>query len=131
MEELAEDFGDRVTFVILYTLEAHPVDSASPYTGEVWDPWVNRIARARWRDTETTEERREHAAEAAHRLDLAPSVLVDPVGDLAWTDLGRAPSAAFVVGADGTIVARQVWVDPPALRTILTELLEIGSPPSL
>lgn len=123
MRRLVQELGDRVTFVVLYTREAHPVGSPSPYTGEVWDPWINRIAGARWTDTETTGERRDQAESAERRLSLAPRVLVDPDGDPAWTDFGRAPSAAFVVAPDGRIVARQVWVDPPAIREVLMKLL--------
>lgn len=127
MARLVEEFGDRVTFVILYTREAHPVGSASPYTGDEWDPWINRITGARWAEPETTAGRSSQAEAADERLDLAPRVLVDPSGDPAWTLFGRAPSAAYVVAADARIVARQVWVDPPALRTILRELLAPGS----
>lgn len=97
--------------------------SPSPYTGQVWDPWINRVTRARWTDTETTGERRDQAGRAKERLGLAPRVLVDLGGDPAWSDLGRAPSAAFVADAEGRIVVRQVWVDPPAIREILVRLL--------
>lgn len=127
MRRLVQEFGDRVSFVILYTREAHPVGSPSPYTGEVWDPWINRVTGARWTDTETTGERRDQAERAQEGLVLAPRVLVDPGGDPAWRDLGRAPSAAFVVDTEGRIVARQVWVDPPAIRETLLRILASGS----
>lgn len=130
MADLVEDFGNRVSFVVLYTREAHPVGSPSPYTEDEWDPWINRLTGARWTDTQTTRERRERAEIVSERLDLAPLVLVDPGDDPGWTDFGRAPSAAFVVDRDGRIVHRQIWVDPPELRNVLVELLRPSSPSS-
>lgn len=29
-------YGNEVQFIIIYTIEAHPVGSACPYTGEEW-----------------------------------------------------------------------------------------------
>jgi hypothetical protein len=90
------------------------------------DPWINRLAGVRLRDASTTDERLRRAEEVRDRLGLVPLVVVDPAGDPGWSALGRAPSAAFVVDAAGRVVARQVWVDPKELRSILLELLEAG-----
>lgn len=123
IEDLVRDFGDRVSFLLVYTREAHPVGSPSPYTGEEWDPWINRLTRVRVGDTRSTEERRARAATTEERLDLSPTVLVDPAGDPGWQAFGRAPSAAFVLDAEGRVVVRQAWVDPEELRAVLDDLL--------
>jgi hypothetical protein len=123
IERLARELGDRVGFVVLYTREAHPVGSPSPYTGEPWDPWINRLTGVRLRDTATTEDRRRRADEARERLGLVPLLVVDPQGDPGWSALGRAPSAVFVIDASGRVAARQVWVDPQGLRRALLDLL--------
>jgi len=124
IEDLVRDLGDRVTFLVVYTREAHPVGSPSPYTGEEWDLWINRLTRVRVADTRSTEERRARAAATGERLDLSPTVLVDPSGDPGWRAFGRAPSAAFVLDPTGRVVARQAWVDPQELRGVLEGLLE-------
>ncbi len=38
MERLVGELGDRVHFLVLYTREAHPLGSPSPYTAGEWDP---------------------------------------------------------------------------------------------
>lgn len=124
IERLAKDFGDRVAFVVLYSREAHPVGSPSPYTEEEWDPWINRVAGVRVPAAETDEERLERAESVRRELELAPWVVVDPEGDAGWRALGRAPSAAFVIDRDGRVVARQLWVRPRALTEVLRDLLE-------
>lgn len=124
IERLVRDFGDRVAFVVLYTREAHPVGSPSPYSEEEWDPWINRLARVRVPAAETEEERRRRAELVRRRLELTPVVVVDPGGDPGWRALGRAPSAAFVVDGDGRVIARQLWVRPRELRRVLRDLIE-------
>jgi hypothetical protein len=123
MARLARELGDRVTFVVLYTREAHPVGSPSPYTGEEWDLWINRLAGVRVGDTERDEERRRRAEAVRSRLELSSLVVVDPEANAGWRALGRAPSAAFVIDRDGRVVARQLWVRPRELRGILLGLL--------
>lgn len=124
IERLAREVGDRVAFVVLYTREAHPVGSPSPYTEEEWDPWINRLTGVRVPAAETEEERRERAESVRRRLELSPLVVVDPSQDPGWRALGRAPSAAFVIDREGRVVARQLWVRPRELRRILLDLLE-------
>jgi hypothetical protein len=123
IERLARRFAGRVRFLVLYTREAHPVGSASPYTGEEWDPWINRITGVRVADTTATEDRRRRAQVVRDRIGLVSLVVVDPEGDPGWRALGRAPSAAFVIDREGRVVARQAWVDPAALRRVLDGML--------
>lgn len=120
---LEREFRGRARFIVLYTREAHPVGSPSPYSQREWDPWINRVTGVRLEDTTTTASRRRRAEEARSRLGLASLVLVDPAGDPAWSALGRAPSAAFVIDTEGRVAARQVWVHPGELRDVLLELV--------
>lgn len=101
IERLARELGDRVTFVVLYTREAHPVGSPSPYTLEEWDPWINRLTGVRVPAAETEEERRRRPETVRRRLDLTPLVVVDPGQDLGWQALGRAPSPFIRSRASG------------------------------
>ncbi|MGH9381675.1 MAG: deiodinase-like protein [Thermoanaerobaculia bacterium] len=123
MQKLQREFAGRVDFLVLYTQEAHPVGSPSPYSKAEWDLWINRLTGVRLGATKTLEERRERAADTVQRLELDAAVLVDGMDDAAWSAFGAAPSPAFVLDADGRVVLRQVWVDPSELRPVLRRLL--------
>lgn len=123
MQKLQREFAGRIDFLVLYTQEAHPVGSPSPYSDAEWDLWINRLTGVRLEATTTLEERRERAADTVQRLDLDASVLVDGMDDTAWRAFGAAPSPAFVLDTDGRVVLRQVWVDPAGIRRVLRRLL--------
>lgn len=123
MHELQREFAGRVDFLVLYTQEAHPVGSPSPYTDEEWDMWINRLTGVRLGATTTLDERRERAVDTVQRLELDAAVLVDGMDDAAWEAFGAAPSPAFVLDTDGRVVLRQVWVDPGELRQVLRSLV--------
>lgn len=126
MQKLQRELAGRVDFLVLYTQEAHPVGSPSPYSDEEWDLWINRLTGVRMRPAMTVEERRERAVDTMQRLDLDAAVLVDGMDDAAWRAFGAAPSPAFVLDTDGQVVLRQVWVDPAELRQTLRRLLAVG-----
>lgn len=128
MQELQREFAGRVDFLVLYTQEAHPVGSPSPYTGEEWDMWINRLTGVRLRAPTTLDERRERAVDTVQRLELDAAMLVDGMDDVAWEAFGAAPSPAFVLDTDGRVVLRQVWVDPKELRQVLRSLVSAPAP---
>ena len=128
MESLVEDFGERVRFVVVYTVEAHPVGSPSVYAdGEEWDPWINRLAGSRVRAAEFAEDRLAQARRTRHGLKLQQEVLVDTTDDATWRSYGGAPSAAFVLDASGRVIERQMWVRPKLLRRVLEDLVSLES----
>lgn len=124
MEKLIADYADRVHFVVVYTIEAHPAGAKSPYDDEEWLTWINRLTGVRIEQAGDVEARRHEAAATAARLDLAQQVLVDSTDNEVWQAYGAAPSAAFVLDREGRVVLRQVWVDPVGLRAALDTLLE-------
>lgn len=125
MQKLQREFAGRIDFLVLYTQEAHPVGSPSPYSDEEWDLWINRVTGVRLGSTTTLEERRERAVDTVQRLELDAAVLVDGTGDAAWRAFGAAPSPAFVLDTDGRVVLRQVWVDPAGIRPVLRRLVTV------
>ncbi|MEM8960764.1 MAG: hypothetical protein AAGD38_04735, partial [Acidobacteriota bacterium] len=119
-------YEDRVDFYIVYTREAHPVGSASPYSDDEWDPWINKVTGVRLGEPETIAARRERARWSGSDLELPVTILVDDDGDTMWNGWGRAPSAAFVLDAEGRVILSQPWVDPGGLREALESLLATG-----
>ncbi len=123
MSGLYEDFRDRVHFLLVYTVEAHPVGSKSPYRQGEWDPWWNRLTGVRVRQPPDEESRRRQAESSHERLKLEPMMVVDEMDDAVWRSFGAASSPAFVIDREGRIAARQVWVEPKEIRQVLDRLL--------
>lgn len=129
LRALERRYRERVNFLAVYTREAHPVVSPSPYTGEPWDLWVNRLSGVRIYDPLSLSERIGRAARARASLDVTIPVAVDRMDDAVWRAYGAASSPAFVIDRDGRVAARQVWSDPGALADVLDRLLVETAPP--
>ncbi len=123
MEGLAADYEGRAHFVLVYTREAHPVGSPSPFTEGEWDPWLNRLVGVRVREPQSLEERLRQAAASHEKLELGREMWVDSMDDAAWSAYGGAASPAFVLDRSGRVALRQVWVGPREIRATLDRLL--------
>ena len=100
VQELYDEFGDRVDFIMLYVREAHP--------GE-------HFAQA-----ETMEEKLEHARALKKFYDIQWTVAADNIDG----DLNRAldpkPNSAFLMNNEGIILFRSLWAaDRDALHQAL------------
>lgn len=124
VEGLIEDYGGRVRFLVVYTLEAHPAGSKSPYADEEWLTIFNRAAGVRIPQAQSLEERMAEARLTRDRLELTSTVLVDNLDNGVWNAYGAASSPAFVIDRSGRVVLRQVWIDPKEIRRTLDRLLE-------
>ena len=123
MDNLWEDYAESVLFLVVYTREAHPVGSKSPYSEGEWDPMINKLTGVRVREPADFEARLRLASESKEDLGLPVQVLVDDMGDGAWRDYGRASSPAFVIDREGRIALSQVWLEPKEIRRTLERLL--------
>lgn len=123
MEELAEEFAGRAQFVLIYTLEAHPKGSMSPYDDDEWVSLPNRLTGVFVDQPQTSEARAARAEFSTAKLELPHQVLVDSMDNAVWSSYGAASSPAFVIDQDGRIASRQVWIDPQEIRRVLVELL--------
>ncbi len=123
LEPLIEDYRDRVHFLTVYTLEAHPVGSESPYTEDEWVSLPNRLTGVYVKQPETAEERMKTARDSHRKLDLPEPMVVDDMDDSVWRAYGSASSPAFVIDRQGRVALRQVWVTPKEIRRVLNDLL--------
>ncbi len=123
MAALQDDFGERVAFVVVYTREAHPVGSKSPYADEEWLTLANWLTWTRIEDPETMQQRLERARWSTRTLERNDRVIVDEMDNTTWHNYGAAPSAAFVLDAQGKVVLGQPWVEPERIRRALQHLL--------
>jgi len=100
VQELFEEFGDRVDFIMLYVREAHP--------GE------------HYAQAETMAEKLEYARALKEFFDIQWTVAADNIDG----DLHRAvdpkPNSAFLMNGEGIILFRSLWAaDHDALREAL------------
>lgn len=121
--KLQRDYRDRVHFVVVYTTEAHPVGSNSPYRDREWLSFPNWITNTRVPQPESFDERLAQAEWSSTTLNRQDLILVDEFDNHTWKSYGSAPSAAFVIDINGIIVLRQPWVEPHGIRDALDQLL--------
>jgi len=102
VQELYEEFGDRVAFVMLYVREAHPGE----YFGQV----------------ETMEEKIEFARALQEFYGIDWTVAADSVDGALHRALDPKPNAAYLANSDGEILFRSLWAaDYGALRQALDD----------
>lgn len=123
MDSLAKDFGDKVHFLLLYTVEAHPKGDPSPYNGKEWITPANQKAGILLAQPTTMEARLKLARECAASLKLKVPMVIDTLDNATWQAYGRAPNCAYLINKEGKIVAAQPWFDGGPLRKELEKLL--------
>jgi len=128
MAELIDDYQDQVIFLTIYTREAHPVGSKSPYAPGEWDMLMNKVLGVRVREPVTEADRMALARTSHEKLELTEPMVVDGMDNSVWEDYGSASSPAFVIDREGKVALSQVWVVPKEIRKVLDELLARGVP---
>lgn len=123
-QALLKEFGDRVNFVVVYTLEAHPVGSSSPYVPREMVTVENHRNGILLLQPPTYEARMEGARECRKALHLQANVAVDTMDNATWRAYGSSPNCGYLIGKDGRIVLQQGLFDADAMRESLTKLLE-------
>jgi hypothetical protein len=100
VQELYEEFGNRVDFIMLYVREAHPGEN--------------------YMQAESMEEKLEHSRTLKEFYDIQWTVAADKLdGDL-HRALDPKPNSAFLMNKEGTILFRSLWAaDRDALREAL------------
>ena len=124
LQLLYEKYRDRAVFYVLYTVEAHPKGSPSPYASEEWIPQENIHDGVIFRKPKSYEERVALAFRSQRDLHSSVPILVDGMDDAVWEEYGSAPNAAFLVGYDGTVVFRQDWFDPLGLERAVLKVFQ-------
>jgi hypothetical protein len=115
LEKLRSDLGIHAQMFVVYTKEAHA-------TGE-WEVDRNKDDGVSVEQPKTFEARRTLAQTAKEKLKLATPVTIDSIDNSAAAAFGAGENSAIVIGRDGTIVAKQQWFEPAAVRRAVDKLL--------
>ena len=123
MASLYREYKDKAKFLVVYTLEAHPVGSKSPYKDREWLTVWNRIARVRVPQAADAAQRQKQAKISHAAMKTQFPMITDGMDNTIWRAYGAVSSPAFVIDRNGQIVLRQVWVNPKEIRKVLDDLL--------
>ena len=117
-------YGDKVQFIIIYTIEAHPIGSASPYRGEEWTgPASTDKEGCALTQPTTYEERVAQATQMVQELGITVPILVDEMDNPVWCTYGPAPNIAYLIGTDGKVVKKQGWYQSQAMEAAIERYL--------
>lgn len=111
LEKLAKDYGQKASFYIVYTREAHAV-------GE-WEVTRNKNEEISLEQPKSEAERLTLAKQATSTLRISLPVLIDDMDNTVANAYGLTPNGAVVIGRDGKIAGTQRWFEPLALRGVI------------
>ena len=124
LRRLSRRFEQYINAVIIYVVEAHPINAPSPYADRIWVTAKNEIAGIHCAQPRTIEERIELAHRLRRRFHLSTPMLIDTLDDRAWRAFGSAPNVAILVQPDGRVAVKQGWFDPREMARAITALLK-------
>ena len=124
LQRLSRRFGQSINTVIIYVVEAHPINTPSPYADGIWLTPMNERAGIHCAQPRTLEERIELAEQLRRRFRLSTSMLIDDLDDRAWRAFGSAPNVAMLVHPDGRIAVKQGWFEPEEMARAIIALLK-------
>jgi Spy/CpxP family protein refolding chaperone len=116
LEDLRREYGSRVSFLIIYTREAHP-------TGQ-WEVDRNREQQISIAEHKDLTARKEMAKQARTRLKINIPIAVDSMEDDAARAYHAWPNnAAVLIDKDGAVFAYQQWFDAYGMKQAIQEAL--------
>jgi len=118
------EYGDRIHFIIIYIIEAHPIGSPSPYSGREWPSSASTDTEDNPRTQPMTYQERVYvASEMIQEIGITVPVLIDEIDNRVWCTYGPAPDIAYLIDRDGIIVEKQGWYQPDLMETVIDKYL--------
>jgi hypothetical protein len=124
LRRLSRRFEQYINTVIIYVVEAHPINAPSPYADRIWVTTKNEMVGIHCAQPRTLEARIELAHQLRRLFRLSTSMLIDALDDRVWRAFGSAPNVAMLVDTDGRIAVKQGWFEPQEMARAITALLK-------
>ena len=122
MNKLYREYSDKAHFILVYTIEAHPIGAINPYVDREWVSSFNYLTNTLVEKHLSYQDRQEMANFSVNKLQIAYPAVVDTMDNNIWKAYGRAPSAAFVIDQKGKIALTLPWVNPYEIAKSLDQL---------
>ena len=115
VDRIKTDYGDQIEVVVLYTTEAHPVGSPSPYSEGGDQEWLtdrNLIEKVIVDEPIAIKERLQRAREYRSKQDIKSRLIVDNMDNKIWKAFGGGPNSGIFIERNGAVLERQGWLRP-------------------
>jgi hypothetical protein len=106
-------YGSSLNIYIIYTVEAHPINDPSPYSGSVWVPSANYTEGVLFEQPATYGERKALIDSMLDNYTINAPILVDGPCNNWWLNYGPAPNNAYLIDTNGIVVAKHPWFHRP------------------
>ncbi|MCB9232711.1 MAG: T9SS type A sorting domain-containing protein [Bacteroidia bacterium] len=111
INQVVETFGNAISVVVIYTVEAHPEIDISPYFGYVNTTNANQQAGILYRQPTTYGERKAIVSDMLGSMSINAPVFIDGPCNQWWSHYGPAPQNAYLVNTNGTVFVKHPWFD--------------------
>ena len=127
IRQIAQGFAGQIKIIVVYTIEAHPVNEYNVYSGVYEGLNLNAQQGIMVGQPRTYGERREAATAMINDLDLDFPVYLDDPDNNWWWNFGPAPNNAYLIDTTGTVFRSHGWFDryPDNILCDLSSYFEI------
>ena len=121
-----EQFGKKATFFMVYTIDAHPYDTRSPYSveGKVWIAKNNVRDNVKAAQPKIYSQRVELARRWKKDNSISFPVLIDAPDNFFWKKFGQAPNMVYIISPAQEVFYKQAWFNKEKLVQQLESLHE-------
>lgn len=124
LQTIIDAHDPEARVIVLYVVDAHPNIDPSPYSpGREWLTPENERSNMLRRQPKSLEERLILANECDDRLKGVAPMFVDGMDNAVWKSLGGGPNMALLIDTDGTVIAKQAWLDVGEMNAAIDGLL--------
>jgi hypothetical protein len=109
LNNIYNTYQNQIKVFVVYTLEAHPNNSASPYSGILWVTSQNQQEGILYGQPQTYGQRRNIANTMVNNLQLLAPVIIDGPCNEWWNAYGPAPNNAYLINTQGEVFVKHDW----------------------
>ncbi|QDT44054.1 Phosphocholine transferase AnkX [Gimesia alba] len=104
VDRIQKKYGDKINVVIIYTTEAHPLGSPSPYSDREWLTRRNVHDEILVNEPTTLKARIVRAKTYQEKMGIQSTILVDNMQNSTWKLFGGGPNTALFVSNDRLLI---------------------------
>lgn len=126
IKSIIKRYATKANIVMIYTIDAHPNDTLSPYAenNRPWVPPNNKRDNISTPQPKTYGERVSLSRQWKNANNIPVRVLVDGPDNQFWHAFGQAPNMCYIVNDGGKVEYRQTWYNGKELELQLKRLTE-------